>query len=81
LLRRVRGEKVKKHDNSESGHRKVLPCVFFDDVLCSFRRSEKSGIMRRCLGCEHYKKFVEEMEKEEDEFFDEVERARRRGYY
>ena len=50
---------------------KILSCVFFDDVLCSFRRSEKSGIMDRCMNCEHFARFNREMQKEEEEFFEE----------
>ena len=46
---------------------KLLSCFFDDDVLCSFRKSEKSGIMNRCFKCPFYKKFVEEMEKEEED--------------
>lgn len=56
---------------------KVLSCVFFDDVLCSLRRHEKVRIMSRCFRCSHYLRFVREMEKEEEEFFEEVERIRR----
>ena len=49
-------------------------------VLCAWRRSEKSGIMERCFSCVHYKRFVEEMEREEDAFFEEAERIRKFGY-
>ena len=56
---------------------KLPSCVFFDDVLCSFRKSEKSGIMNRCFDCRYYKKFVEEKEKEEEEFWREVDEMRR----
>lgn len=56
---------------------KPLSCLFKFKVLCSFRKSEKFGIMGRCLKCSHYLSFVRDMEKEEDEFFEEVERVRR----
>ena len=57
---------------------KPLSCVFFDDVICSFRKGERGvRIMDRCLKCRHYVRFLREMEKEEDEFFDYVERVRR----
>jgi hypothetical protein len=63
---------VCKHDESQ---REVLSCVFFDDVLCSFRKSQKPKIMARCLKCSRYKRFGREMEKEEDEFFEFCEKV------
>ena len=56
---------------------KVLSCVLWDDVLCPFRKDERVGIMHRCLKCRQYWRFLGEMEKEEEEFFEEVERLRR----
>jgi len=56
---------------------KVLSCVFFDDVLCSYRKNERFGVMSRCFKCRHYRKFKREMDEEEEEFFEEVERIRR----
>ena len=59
----------------------LLSCVFLTDVLCSFRKSEKFGIMNRCLKCPFYFKFLKEMEEEEEEeFWDEVDRIRKYGY-
>lgn len=57
---------------------KILPCVFWDDVLCSYRKYEGFGLMDRCLKCPHYERFLCEMEDEEEAFFEEVERARER---
>lgn len=59
---------------------KLLCCLFWSEVLCSFRRSEKSVIMERCFSCVHYKRFVEEMEREEDAFFEEAEKIWKYGY-
>jgi hypothetical protein len=56
--------------------KKLFSCVFFDDVLCSFRKSERSGIMNRCSKCPHYERFVEEMGREEEEFWREVDEVR-----
>ena len=56
---------------------KVLSCVFFDDVLCSYRKNVKLGVMGRCFKCRYYKRFKRESDKEEEEFFEEVERIRR----
>lgn len=60
--------------------KKILPCVFFDDVLCSFRRSEKFGIMNRCLKCPHYRRFMRDMEEEEERVWAEIDRIRKYGY-
>ena len=56
---------------------KVLSCVFDDDFLCFYRKSEKVRIMHRCFKCRHFRRLNREMEKEEEEFFEEVERARK----
>jgi len=54
--------------------------VFLFDVVCSYNKSEKPAIMDRCLKCKHYFRFVKEMEEEEEEFWDEVDRIRKYGY-
>ena len=53
----------------EEDELKGLRCVFSDNVLCSFRKSLKSGVMDRCLKCRHYFAFMGRMEKKEDEFW------------
>ncbi len=63
--------------SSQSVRRKLLPCFFSSLVSCSFRKSEKFGVMNRCLWCEHYKRFCDEMEKEEEELFAEVDEMRK----
>jgi hypothetical protein len=62
---------------------KVLSCVLFDDVLCSFRKSEKCDFMDRCFKCPQFKRFVREMDEEEQEFFDYVDKVRKnpQGYW
>lgn len=62
---------------ADDGRLKGLRCYFYDNVLCSFRKSLRSGIMPQCYTCRHYKRFKREMAEEEEEFFEEVERARR----
>jgi len=57
---------------------KLLSCVFFKDVLCSFRKSEGSGIMSRCLNCSHYERFFREMDEEDERVMDEIDELRRR---
>ena len=53
---------------------KLLSCFFLTDVLCSFRKTEEFGVMDRCLRCSHYKRFMREMEEEEDEMWEEIDR-------
>ena len=55
---------------------KGLRCVFSDNVLCSYRKSLKSGIMERCFSCRHYFASMREMEKQEDEFWKEHDEIR-----
>jgi len=64
--------------SSQSTKRQLLPCVFSSHVSCSFRKSEKFRIMSKCSGCEHYKRFIEEMEREEEEFWNEVDESNKR---
>ena len=64
-----------------NSNRSVLSCVFWDDVLCSYRKDVEGSIMQRCFECGHYLRFVSEMgveEEEEDaEFLQESERVNR----
>ena len=60
--------------------RKLLSCMFLDDVLCSFRKSEKFGIMNRCLKCRHYRRFMQEMAEEDERVMDEIDKIRKYGY-
>lgn len=59
----------------------VLPCLFLTDVLCSFREGATVEIMGRCFNCPHYKRFMEEMEKEDKETMDEFDEIRKSGVY
>ena len=40
---------------------KVLSCVFWVDVLCSYRKFEGFGIMERCFTCCHHDRFMAAM--------------------
>lgn len=57
---------------------KASRCSFFDDVVCSFKKSDKFVVLRRCLKCSHSERFMREMEQEENMFFDEAKRMRRK---
>ena len=59
---------------------KLLSCMFFSDILCSFRKSEKFGVMDRCLKCPHYFRFLREMEEEDERVMDEIDKIRKYGY-
>ena len=62
-------------------------CLFLVDVVCSFKRDllrrgllkkgERVYVLDQCSTCKHYKEFVRGMEKEEEEFFAEVDRLNR----
>jgi hypothetical protein len=58
--------------------KKLLSCFYFSDVLCSFRKSKKVGIMNRCLKCPFYFKFMREME--EEEFWNFENNVRKYGW-
>ena len=61
-------------------NRKVLSCVFFDDVLCSFRKTEHFAIMERCLRCPHLARFEREMDEEDEQEMAEIDKIRKYGY-
>ena len=57
---------------------KVLSCVFFDDVLCSYRKYDGFGIMDRCFKCRHFFRFMREMAEEDERVMNEIEELQRR---
>lgn len=59
---------------------KVLSCVFFDNVLCSHRKSAKIFIMNRCHECSHFLRFEREMDEEDEKMMDEIDEIRKHGY-
>lgn len=59
---------------------KLFSCFFLSDVLCSFRTNEKFGVMSRCLKCPHYRRFVREMDEEDERVMDEIDKIRKYGY-
>lgn len=59
----------------------VLPCMFFDDVLCSHRKSARFYVMDRCPECSHYRRFEQEMDEEDKKTMDEFDEIRRTGVY
>jgi hypothetical protein len=59
----------------------VLKCVFWDDVLCSFRKDVRSGVMARCFECPHYRRFEREMDEEDERVMNEIDEIRRTGVW
>jgi hypothetical protein len=60
---------------------KCLPCVFFDDVLCSYRKDVGFGVMGRCLKCRHYRRFEREMDEADAKIMDEIDEIQRTGVW
>jgi len=58
----------------------VLSCVFFDDVLCSYRKSAKVYVMNRCFECPHFERFEHEMDEEDEKMMNEIDEIRKHGY-
>lgn len=54
----------------------LLSCMFWDNVPCEFRESENFLVMDKCLSCSHYKRFNDGMERFEDKFFVEADKAK-----
>jgi hypothetical protein len=52
-------------------------CFFSNDVVCSWRKSDKFGVMDRCLKCKHYQEFLRVMDEEDQKVMDEIDRMRR----
>jgi hypothetical protein len=51
--------------------------VFFDDVLCSYRKDVRFGVMGRCLKCRHYRRFEREMDEADERIMNEIDEIRK----
>jgi hypothetical protein len=60
----------------DNGLKVLLSCVFFENVLCSFVRSAKLGVMVRCYECPQYRRFEAEMDAEDERMMDEIDDIR-----
>ena len=54
-----------------------LSCVFLNDVLCSFRKDGRSGVIQRCLKCPHYRRFEREMDEEDERVMNGIDEERK----
>lgn len=52
---------------------KLLPCVFFSDVLCAFRKDSRLMLLSRCFSCREYSRFMCEMDEEDARMTAEIE--------
>lgn len=63
----------------EYGSKVRLSCVLRNDVICSFRKDSRLGLMDRCFSCEHYVSFNRDMDEEDAkldaEFLEESNRV------
>ena len=55
---------------------KLLSCVLFKDVLCSFRKDVRSEIIARCFVCPQYRRFMAEMDAEDERVMNEIDDIR-----
>lgn len=58
---------------------KGFSCSFRDTKLCEHKKSAKRVVLNRCFRCPIFRKFLREMDLEEDEFFAKADRARGTG--
>ena len=54
----------------------ILPCIFWDDIACRHRKSEKAIIMIRCWRCREFRRFLLEMGEDDVRMMDEIEKER-----
>lgn len=64
----------------DSVQRKLLTCIFLEDVLCAHRKSDNFRPMARCWTCPEYLRFLRGMQEEEEKFFEECDKIRKYGY-
>jgi hypothetical protein len=57
---------------------KRLSCVFFDDVVCLYRKSVRSWMMVRCWECCHYRRFNRVMLKADEKLMADIDKVRRK---
>lgn len=60
--------------------KKLLPCLFLDNLFCSYRKSEKFTVMARCFECPHYLRLMREMDEEDERVMAEIDRINEFGY-
>ena len=64
----------------ESVKKKLFTCFYELDVFCQYRTTVEFGVMARCEKCPHYARFWQEIEEEEEKFWDEVGKILKYSY-
>ena len=57
----------------------VLSCLFWDNVLCSRRKSSNDFKMDICSECSHFLRFEHEMDEEDERVNIEIDEEMRKG--
>jgi len=57
--------------------KKLFSCLFLSDVLCSYVKGQRSGVLDRCMKCRHYERFLSIMDAEDEKVMDEIDAMRR----
>ena len=58
---------------------KSYRCSIRADKVCEHKKKDAYVVLKMCLKCLIFRKFLREMDWEEDVFFDEADRARGSG--
>ena len=53
-----------------------FPCTLEVGKVCPHKKCEHTRILAKCFKCPHYRRFMADMEAEEEQFFKEVEKMR-----
>lgn len=55
-------------------------CVFLSNVVCSYQKYDKPVVLDRCFSCSHYKRFMVEMDEEDEKVMAEIDMIHKYGY-
>lgn len=54
-------------------------CSFWNDVFCRFKKREGFGFLHVCFTCDHYARFMREMDEEDERMMNEIDEIHRTG--
>lgn len=78
LKYRRRGEGCRVLEALRVAERRDFPCSLYADEVCpNGKRSAEFVVFGACYTCPLYREFMREMDEEEEQFFDEVDKARK----
>lgn len=55
-------------------------CVFLSNVVCSYQKYDKPVVLDKCSLCSHYKRFLREMDLEDERVMAEIDMIHKYGY-